>query len=212
MIMDNAPMKRIAIAVLLVAPIALSGCQTIRSHNPFRHREPPYKSAQQERPLEVPPGMTEPPTTDALTIPGADTGTAPPTSGAAGENIAPPAIAPAEASAEGAAAATVSKTLTLSDIPDSAFHRVGLALQRGDAGKVTPHDDTLTYQVAVETVVTQKPTGGALRRLFHRSRRETVQDTVTITIAAHGTGSVVEASGSADAVARVMDLLQQRLQ
>lgn len=208
MIMHNAPMKRIALLVLLLAPIVLAGCQTIKAHNPFRHKAPAYTTAQQERPLEVPPGMDQPPTTEALAIPDAATGTAaataPSTEPEAG---APPAVA---AAADGASVSGTS--LSLSDTPDSAYHRVGLALERGEVGQVTAHDDSaMTYQVAVDTVVTRKPEGGFLHRMLHRSQSETVKGTVTISIAPQGSGSVVQASGNPDAATRVMAILQQRL-
>ncbi len=213
MIMHNAPMKRILLSLLLLAPIALAGCQTIKSHNPFRHKEPAYKSAQQVQPLEVPPGMDQPPTTDALAIPAA--GGAAAQAGATGgpaEVGAPPAAAAAGAPATGTATAT-GTSLTLPDTPDSVYHRVGLALARGDAGQVTAHDDAAhTYQVAVDTVVTSKPEGGFFHRMFHRSHRETVKGTVTIGVTPSGTGAMVTASGNPDAAARVMTLLQQRLQ
>jgi uncharacterized lipoprotein len=208
MIMHNAPMKRTLLSLLLLAPIVLAGCQTIKSHNPFRHKEPAYKTAQQEQPLEVPPGMDQPPTTDALAIPGAGSGSQTST-GAAAEAGTPPAAE--AASAAGNATATTT-TLTLPDTPDSVYHRVGLALARGDAGPVTSHDDAAhTYQVAVNTVVTTKPEGGFLHRMFHRSKSETVQGTVTVSVAPSGTGSVVSAQGNPDAAARVMTVLQQRL-
>ena len=207
MIMHNAPMKRIVLLILLLAPVALTGCQTIKSHNPFRHKEPAYKSAQQEQPLEVPPGMDQPPTTEALAIPDAGNGSQSATAAAPSEAGAPPA---AQAGASGA---TLSgNTLTLTDTPDSVYHRVGLALARGDAGQVTANDDAAhTYQVAVDTVVTQKAEGGFFHRMFHRSKSETVKGTVTVSVAPSGTGSVVTASGDADAAARVMAVLQQRL-
>ena len=206
--MHNAPMKRILLSLLLLAPIVLAGCQTIKSHNPFRHKEPAYKTAQQEQPLEVPPGMDTPPTTDALAIPGAGTGAQAGGAATAPEAGAPPA-ATGSASSAGSATAT---TLTLPDTPDSVYHRVGLALARGEAGQVTGHDDTAhTYQVAVNTVVTTKPEGGFLHRMFHRSKSETVQGTVTVSVAPSGTGSVVSAAGNPDAATRVMAVLQQRL-
>lgn len=205
MIMHNAPMKRTLLTLLLLAPVALAGCQTIKSHNPFRHKAPAYQSAQQERPLEVPPGMDQPPTADALAIPGAGTGSQ---AGAATEAGAPPA-ATATAASSGSATAS---SLTLPDTPDSVYHRVGLALAHGEAGQVTARDDTAhTYQVAVNTVVTKKPEGGFLHRMFHRSKSETVQGTVTVSVAASGTGSVVSAQGNPDAAARVIAVLQQRL-
>lgn len=203
--MHNAPMKRLALTLLLLAPIALSGCQTIKSHNPFRHKEPAYKSAQQEQPLEVPPGMDQPPTTEALAIPGAgDTG-----AGAATAEAGTPAMGAASGAAAGAASGG---RLTLADTPDNAYHRVGLALARGEVGQVTAHDDAAhTYQVAVNTVVTQKPQGNFLHRMFHRSHSETVQGTVTVSVTPAGNGSVVTAQGNGDAAARVMAVLQQRL-
>ena len=203
--MHNAPMKRILIPLFLLASVALAGCQTIKAHNPFRHKEPAYKSAQQEQPLEVPPGMDQPPTTEALAIPDAGNGTQ--------------TAAPAEAGAPPAAQESVSSgvtssgnSLTISDTPDSVYHRVGLALARGDAGQVTASDDAAhTYQVAVDTVVTQKSQGGFFHRMFHHSKSETVKGTVTVSVAPSGAGSVVTASGNADAAARVMTVLQQRL-
>ena len=209
MIMHNAPMKRLILTLLLLAPIALTGCQTIKAHNPFRHKEPAYKSAQQERPLEVPPGMDQPATSDALAIPDAGTGTAsaPGTMPPSSETGAPPTETTAAAGATG-----TSNALTLSDTPASAYHRVGLALSRSDVGQVTAHDDSaLTYQVAVDTVVTRKSEGGFFHRIFHRSKSETVQGAVTVSVTPSGAGSLVSAQGNPDAVARVMGVLQQRL-
>jgi uncharacterized lipoprotein len=199
--MHNDPMKR-TVLLLLLAPVVLTGCQTIKAHNPFRHKPPAYKSAQQEQPLEVPPGLDQPATSDALTIP--DTGTA-----ASSASAAPAAGVPSV----GEAPAAASTSLTLSDTPDSTYHRVGLALARGDLGKVTASDDaSRTYQVAVDTVVTEKSPGGFFHRLFHHGKSETVTGNVTVSVAAQGSGSVVTATGSADAAARVIALLRQRLQ
>ena len=205
--MHNAPMKRTLIPLLLIASVALAGCQTIKAHNPFRHKEPAYKAAQQEQPLEVPPGMDQPPTTEALAIPDAGNGAQAATT-APSESGAPPA-AQTTSSSGGTLSGT---TLTLPDTPDSVYHRVGLALARGDAGQVTASDDAAhTYQVAMDTVVTKKAEGGFFHRMFHHSKSETVKGTVTVSVAPSGTGSVVTASGDADAAARVMSVLQQRL-
>ncbi|WIG54700.1 MAG: hypothetical protein OJF61_000486 [Rhodanobacteraceae bacterium] len=203
--MHNAPMKRILIPLFLFASVALAGCQTIKAHNPFRHKEPAYKSAQQEQPLEVPPGMDQPPTTEALAIPDAGNGAQ---TAAPSEAGAPPAAQ--EAVSSGVTAS--GNSLSVSDTPDSVYRRVGLALARGDAGQVTASDDAAhTYQVAVDTIVTRKPEGGFLHRMFHHSKNEAVKGTVTVSVAPSGSGSVVTASGDADASARVMAVLQQRL-
>ncbi|MGH8216592.1 MAG: hypothetical protein ACREPZ_12995 [Rhodanobacteraceae bacterium] len=205
-------MKRLPLLLFLLAPVALAGCQTIKAHNPFRHKEPPYKSAQQERPLEVPPGMNQPATSEALAIPGAEAGAAP---GAAPATAAPGA--PAMTSTAPPAAMTPSTggstSMTLTDTPDSAYYRVGLALERGEVGPVTAHDDAAhSYQVAVNATVTKKSEGGFFHRLFHRSKNETVAGNVTVTVAPQGSGSLVEATGNPDAAARVIGLLKQRLQ
>lgn len=212
--MQNVTMKRTALILLLLASVALAGCQTIRSHNPFRHREPAYKAAQQEQPLEVPPGMNAPPTNNALTIPSAGNGNATANAAAVPQAAAAqPAAstAPPAAGTESAGGSTT-RSMTLTDTPDSVYHRVGLALARSDAGKVTAHDDAAhTYQVAVDSEVTAKPQGGFFHRLFHRSQRELVQGAVTVSVVASGSGSSVEASGDPAAVQRVMAVLQQRL-
>jgi uncharacterized lipoprotein len=208
MIMHNAPMKKIILAFLLLAPIALSGCQFVRSHNPFRHKEAAYKSAQQEQPLEVPPGMDQPPTAEALAIPNAGSGAA---SSPAESTAASETGAPAMAGA-GSAAPVGGSSLTLADTPDSAYRRVGLALARGDVGQVTARDDTNhSYQVAVVTVVTHKPQGGFFHRIFHHSHSETVKGTVTVSVTPSGTGSLVSAQGNPDAAQRIIAILQQRL-
>src|SRR5690348_5982791 len=202
--MHNAPMKRLTLTLLLLAPIALTGCQTIKAHNPFRHKEPPYKSAQQEQPLEVPPGMDQPATTEALAIPEA--------ASAAGTTAQPETGAPPSEPVAAGSASVTGNSLTLSDTPASAYHRVGLALSRSDMGQVTSHDDNaLTYQVAVDTVVTKKSEGCYFHRMFHRKHNETVKGTVTVSVTPSGTGSLVSAQGNPDAVARVMGMLQRRL-
>ena len=196
-------------AALACALLGLSGCQTIRAHNPFRHREPDYKSAQQEQPLEVPPGLDQPPTSEALTVPEA---------GGGSSNIpvtvnGQPEDAPAETPAGPPATAVISgNSLSIVDDPDSAYRRVGLALERGGVGTVSAHDDSAhTYQIAVNSVVEVKSQGNFLHRIFHHDHNETVTGTVNVTIAASGTGSVVNVQGDPDAVERVLNVLQQRL-
>lgn len=204
--MHNAPMNKAIPLLLVLAALGLAGCQTLRAHNPFHQREPQYKAAQQEHPLEVPPGMDQPATSDALVIPDA--------AGAGAGTRAmeiPPSAMPA--AGDSAAAVANSGPLALADTPDSAYHRVGLALARGDVGQVTAQDATAhTYQIAVNSTVTTKPEGGFFHRLFHRSRTEVVAGSVTVSVAATGTGSMVAVSGDPAAAAKVMSVLRQRLQ
>lgn len=196
---------------LVGALTALSACQTIRSHNPFRHREADYKSAQQASPLEVPPGLDNPPNSEALTIPqaggpqitvnGRVVGNA--GSVTAGGNAPPTAV-------------ITGNTLALADDPASAYRRVGLALERGGVGTISARDDNaMTYQVAVDNVVTAQPEekGGFFHRLFHRTHNESkvITGTVTVSVTASGNGSAVNVQGNEDAVQRVLAMLQQRL-
>jgi len=204
-------MKRLRLLFFVLVPVALAGCQTIKAHNPFRHKEPAYKSAQQEQPLEVPPGMNQPATSEALVIPSASSGAT-----AASSTMAPgaPAMtAPTAPPAAGVSAAEGSTSLALADTPDSAYHRVGLALDRSGIGAVTARDDAAhRYQVAINTTVTKKSEGGFFHRLFHGSKSEAVTGNVSVSITPQGSGSVVQATGNPDAAARVIALLKQRLQ
>lgn len=199
-------------AGLVCALLGLGGCQTIREHNPFRHREPDYKSAQQTQPLEVPPGLDQPPTSEALTVPdaGSASSTVPVTVNGQpatdeGASAGTPAATPPSATISG-------NTLSLADDPDSAYRRVGFALERGGVGTVSAHDDGAhTYQIAVNSVVEVKSQGNFLHRIFHHDHNETVTGTVNVSIAASGSGSVVNVQGDPDAVERVLNVLQQRL-
>lgn len=89
---------------LVLAATALSGCSWFR-------REPDYLSSTESRPLEVPPDLVLPSSTGALQVPPASGSSAVP-----GE--APPA---ALGAGEG---------FTIADSPESAFRRVGIALER----------------------------------------------------------------------------------
>ncbi|HEX5353116.1 MAG TPA: hypothetical protein VFW60_03460 [Rhodanobacteraceae bacterium] len=188
-------MKRIALSMLLLAPVVLAGCHTIRAHSPFRHKDTVYQSARQEPPLKVPPGADQPATTEALVIPDTGSGVKP-----GKVDGAPPPIglvAPTSAAAKGS-------SLTLSDTPANAYQRVGLALKGGGIGRVTAHDDAaLTYQITVN-------------ERQHRSRRRRASsrrasNVVTVSVAPSPTGSLVSAKGNPGAVAEVMKVLQQEL-
>lgn len=212
--MENATMNktRLALSLGLVGALTLlSACQTIRSHNPFRHHEADYKSAQQANPLEVPPGLDTPPNSEALAIPQAGG----PQIVVNGQVVGSAGAAPVGESAPPTAVVS-GNGLVLADDPASAYHRVGLALERGGIGTISARDDNaLSYQLAVDTTVTTQPEekGGFFHRLFHRSHSETrtVTGTVTVSVAPSGSGSVVNVQGDQEAVKRVLVMLQQRL-
>ncbi|MGH8125687.1 MAG: hypothetical protein ACREPK_07560 [Rhodanobacteraceae bacterium] len=192
-------MKRIALSLLLLGPVVLTGCHAIRAHSPFRHKDTVYQTAQQEPPLKVPSGMDQPATSEALVIPDAGAESATAATKPGGLSDAPPPIglvAPASAATNGS-------SLTLSDTPANAYHRVGLALRGGDIGRITAHDDAaFTYQVTLDQHE---------RRGRRRSRRGHVSDVVTVSVTPASTGSLVSVKGNPDAVASVMKVLQQGL-
>ena len=90
--------------VLVLAASALSGCSWFR-------REPDYLSSTESRPLEVPPDLVLPSSTGALQVPPAAVATAAPSE-------APPAVLGA------------GDGFTIDDSVESAFRRVGIALER----------------------------------------------------------------------------------
>ncbi|SEV98834.1 hypothetical protein [Luteibacter sp. 329MFSha] len=187
----------LVVPALLLSVLVVSGCGAFRSKKD-------WERAQQEAPLEIPPGLDTPSTSAALVIP--DVG-----SGAAGGASTAPAAAP------------VSDGFVLADDADAAYRRIGELLSVGDLGKVTAHDDaTHTYQLAVNR---GKPEGrpGLFRRMFGGGKNAP-QDAgngssatqggthaVVLTINASGTGSEVRAQGDADGVRRVIDALKSRL-
>lgn len=204
--MHNAPMKRIVPPILLLSLAALAGCQTIKAHNPFRHREPPYESARQEPALKIPPRADQPSTTEALVIPGAGAGDASALA-ATSHPQQPVSEAPPPANIES------EDTLSLADAPANAYQRVGQALARTALGKVTAHDDAAhTYQFAVDTTVKRKSEGGFFHRLFHRRKTVRIAGTVTVSVAAQGNGSVVRVSGDPEAATSLMQALKQGVQ
>ena len=126
-------MKKLLTALIL-STLVLSACGAFRS-------EHAWKKAKQENPLQVPPGMDRPSTAAALTIP-------PPNEAAS--TAATPTAAPAAASAPARETAANATQMHLPGDVDTAYKRVGLALQQGGAGSVTAQDPAQhTYQLSV---------------------------------------------------------------
>ncbi len=203
-------MKTLLIALAL-STLMLSGCGMFRSHHA-------WKQAKQENPLQIPPGLDRPATTDALTIPPPPAGStqATPAQGAK------PAAKPAQTLAPG------STRMHLSDDVDTAFKRVGLALQRGDLGSVTSQDAaTHTYQLSVDTRPALGESQGFLQKHFSNLQKNPGDEkasggsalnrsngsvTVTLKVSpASGGGSTVAASGDPQQAAHVISVLSGRL-
>ncbi|MDF4003233.1 hypothetical protein P3W33_07465 [Luteibacter sp. PPL552] len=187
----------LVVPALLLSVLVVSGCGAFRSKKD-------WERAQQEAPLEIPPGLDTPSTSAALVIP--DVG-----SGAAGGDAQ---------AAQGAA--PVSDGFVLTDAPDAAYRRIGELLSVGDLGKVTAHDDaTHTYQIAVSQGAASEERPGLFRRMFGGGKHDDEgassssngrkQHMVVLTINESGTGSEVRAQGDADGVRRVIDALKSRM-
>jgi uncharacterized lipoprotein len=196
-------MKKLLIAMALSA-LLLSGCGIFRSHKA-------WEQAQQENPLEIPPGMDRPSASAALVIP-------PPA------NDATTAQAPVAAAAP--AAMQGATTVHLADDVDAAYRRVGQALERGDLGTVAAQDDAAhTFHIEVHPQQALESSQGFFEKHFNNSGNapqpsvapETAKAagpvasvTISITAAADG-GSVVSAQGDPQQSARIINALRGRL-
>lgn len=185
----------LVVPALLLSVLVVSGCGAFRSKKDWQR-------AQQEAPLEIPPGLDTPSTSAALVIPEVGAGAA---------------------TAAANQAASVSDGFILTDDVETAYRRIGEQLSVGDLGTVASHDDTAhAYQVAVNR---SKPEArpGLFRRMFGggKNANQDATDapasaqggnrTVTLSVTASGTGSEVRAQGDADGVRRVIDALKSRM-
>ena len=191
-------MKKLLIAMALSA-LMLSGCGMFRSSKA-------WEKAQQENPLEIPPGLDHPSASAALVIP-------PPPSSQAQEAAAP---APAPATEQGAT------SLQLPDDVDTAYRRVGQALERGDLGTVSAQDDTAhTFQLEVRSQPVAGQEQGFFQKHFSNAQQENKPDalaaggpvaTVMVKVDAGADGgSTVSAQGDPQQAARVINVLKGRL-
>ncbi|TCV94605.1 hypothetical protein EC912_10390 [Luteibacter rhizovicinus] len=186
----------LAFTAVAMSTLVLSGCGMFRSHKD-------WDKAQQEAPLEIPPGLDTPSTSAALVIPDVGSGAA-------------------AAAAQQSGASAVSDGFVSADNVDNVYRRIGEALGAGDLGKVLAHDDTAhTYQLSVGKGMSEsKP--GLFRRMFGGGKKNDAADAapssstpgtrqVVITVIPSGTGSEVRAQGDSDGVRRVVDSLKSRM-
>jgi hypothetical protein len=188
----------LVVPALILSALLVSGCGAFRSKKD-------WDRAQQEAPLEIPPGLDTPSTSAALVIPEVGSGAA--AANAAATNAAP-----------------VSDGFILADDVETAYKRIGEQLGQGDLGNVLSHDDTNhTYQIAAKPGRPEaRP--GLFRRMFGGGKDGNTQDakdapasaqgathTVVLTVNPSGTGSEVRAQGDADGVRRVIDALKARM-
>lgn len=184
----------LAVPAVLLSGLLVSGCGMFRSHKA-------WDKAQQESPLEIPPGMNRPSTSDALVIP------------PRGANQ--PTASGATASVGG----QVSDGFVLAGDVNSVYHRVGQALQGGSLGTLVSHDDTAhTYKLVATNGAQKSAKRGFFSRMFGRDKSDSIsapagsERHVQISVGSSGdNGSEVRAQGDATAVGKVIDTLKSRL-
>lgn len=188
----------VALPAVALAGLLLSGCGMFRSHSA-------WQKARQEAPLEIPPSMDRPSTSDALVIP-------PP---GANQPTADGATA-AVAGVPGQAGQISDGFVHAGDV-DSVYQQVGKVLADGKAGQLVSHDDSAhAYVVSVKAAEAKKR--GFFSRLF--GRKSDSANTagggahqVQVNVESRGdAGSEIRAqSDSLGAVAKVIDQLKSKL-
>lgn len=182
----------VVVPTIVLCTLLVSGCGLF-------HSKKAWETAQQESPLEIPPGLDRPSTSEALVIPppGADASGAGRERGMAAER------------------GPVSDGFVLTDAVDAAYTRVGEALKTADLGTITHQDDaTHTYTVDVKGVVAQQRKRGFFSRIFRRDRKGGAANAgheVSVAISESGTGSEVRVQGGAAAVGKLVDGLKSHL-
>jgi len=187
----------VTLPALALCGLLLTGCGAFRS-------EKAWKRAQQESPLEIPPGLDRPSTSEALIIP-------PP-----GANQ--PTANGATASVGTASAGQIADGFVLADTVDSAYQRVGQVLEGGNLGELVGHDDAAhSYVLNVSAAVAQQKKPGFFKRMFGRGNSDSAAapgaatHQVQISVGGNGDTSEVRAEGNAAAVSKVIDTLKSRL-
>lgn len=211
-------MKRTVLALLttVIAASLISGCGFLRKRTERKNNE--YKMAVEERPLEVPPGLDMPTTTGALTIPAA--GGAAPAAATSAAAETPPAAGEATVTgaAGGSGVSLGGDGLRVADTVESAWSRVGLALERSGAATIVSRDEAgRTYTVQTTGQTTVKP--GWFKRavtLGMAGTKKTAQVQLTVRVSADGAASKVGIEGandeaSRDAARSLLATLRERL-
>lgn len=193
--------SRLAFAAraLLMASLCLPfGCSLI-------NRPIVYQDARETPPLQVPQDLLAPAPNPALQIPSvAGVG--------AGGELAPPTLGNNVAAARAGLPRAANAVLTVADEADSAWRRVGIALERSGCCKVLGKDrEARSYEVELAVA---PPRPGFFKRLFGA---DAPASTMTVQVAAADAGatvSVVDAEGGTrrdDAALSVLGAVEARL-
>lgn len=136
----------VALPALALSGLLLSGCGLFRSHGA-------WQKAEQEAPLEIPPSLDRPSTSDALVIP------------PSGANQPTSRGATAAVSGVPGQASQISDGFVHSGGVDDIYRRVGQLLAGDSLGQVVSHDDA-THTYVVSATATAKEKRGFFGRLF----------------------------------------------
>ncbi|MEO7051440.1 MAG: hypothetical protein ABI128_07225 [Rhodanobacter sp.] len=189
----------VALPALALSGMLLSGCGLFRSHGS-------WQKAQQEAPLEIPPSLDRPSTSDALVIP-------PP-----GANQPTSRGATAAVAGVPGQVAQISDGFVHSGSVEAVYQQVGQALAGDSLGQLVSHDDaTHTYVVSVNA--TAKKKRGFFGRLFGGHKDDAASTSGSglhqVQVRIEGSGSnaseIRAQSDSLGAVASVIDGLKSKL-
>ena len=191
-------MKRTTFALLTAVTAAslLTGCGIFE-----KRKDTEYMKSVQERPLEVPPDLTTPNSSAALTIPTvhATAGTTAAATGGAAPSATPSALPPA------APGVTLGGTgLQVADTLDSTWARVGLALERSGAATILSRDEA-AHAYTVETTGQVASNPGWFKRAVTLGRaggKTTAKVQLTVRVSADGEKSTVNVEGGTDAASQ----------
>jgi len=194
-----------------ISTVLLGGCSM------FHHKDNYYSKAQETKPLEVPPDLDAPPTSNELTVP------TPGSAGAAATTTTTTSSAPPQVSPGG-------DSLHVADSVGHAWTRVGLALERAQVGTISERNETAhSYTLDVEGLKASAPAAPAEHHWYTRimhpfgggssasSSATAVSGHLTVTVTPDGDGARVEVSGAssdaaaAEAARRVLNALRERL-
>ncbi|HZX71578.1 MAG TPA: hypothetical protein VFE77_12245 [Rhodanobacter sp.] len=190
----------VALPALALSGLLLTGCGMFRSHKA-------WEKAQQEAPLEIPPSLDRPSTSDALVIP-------PPGANQPTANGATAALTGVPGQA-----GQVSDAFVHSGSVDSVYQQVGQALAGGSLGQVVSHDDAAhAYVISVTGAAVKSKKRGFFGRLFgHKGDAASTSGggahQVQISVGNRGadTSEIRAQSDSLTAVASVIDALKSKL-
>ncbi len=131
-----------SVLVLLCAS-TVGGCSW------FHHHDDYYNKAAESRPLEVPPDLDTPVSSNELVVPAASTA-APVPAATPASTLPPAASVPVAAPSSAANAVLTGDGLHVADSPAHTWQRVGLALERAQVGTISARDESAhTYTVEV---------------------------------------------------------------